>query len=293
MKLSRAKIPESDRRFIIGRSAGCCNKCKIPVFVESEFAERARLGDDAHIWAFSETGPRGGADGAPVDRNARGNILLLCKNCHSEVDQKPIEFSPQALLSMRDAHYQWVETCLGQVTVEKPKFHYITYLNIPRVDMYAVASSIGVPHIELGSAKCFRDLGMAAGRIMAAYSRILSAEDMYAHGVEPNEDISSLCVGQYCFILPSFFRTVSVNESQNLPDAWASDKSVIYRWYKDWKLVAWIDPRWITTSTARCLFRSGQALVCGVVRVSRIEIEKRKVCVSPLFLAEPGGSFDE
>lgn len=152
MALARAALSEADRRFVIGRSGGCCNRCKRQVFRENEFAEKARIGDDAHICAYSKDGPRGSAPDAPADRNARENIILLCKNCHAEVDQQPMKFTPTVLTLMRDEHYEWLEMCLGQAPVQKPRFHYILYINVPRVDMYAVANSLPLPRLDFGTA---------------------------------------------------------------------------------------------------------------------------------------------
>lgn len=286
MALARAALSESDRRFIIGRSGGCCSKCKTQVFRENEFAEKARMGDDAHIWAYSEEGPRGSAAGAPADRNARENIILLCKNCHAEVDQQPMKFTPAVLTAMREAHYAWVDRCLGQARVQKPRFRYILYLNMPRVDMYAVANSISLPRLDVGTAQRFRDLGFEAGRVMAGYTHILNNEDMYAHQLGERDDISRLETGQYCFIGPVNFRTVAIDKGGDLQTAWAADKSIIYRRFAHWTLVCLIDPRWITTSTAGSTLQSGQARLCGVVRINRTDAEARKVYASPLFLAQ-------
>lgn len=293
MALVRAALSEADRRFIIGRSAGCCNKCKMPVFVDNEFGEKARLGDDAHIWAYSADGPRGGGTGAPEDRNARENIILLCKNCHSLVDQQPSKFTPLALKNMREEHYRWAEWCLGTTRINKPKFHYVLYLNLPRVDMYAVANSIPLPRTELGSAQCFRDLGIGAGRVMANYSHVLSTEEMYAHSISEQKILSELEPGRYCFVEPTDFRTVAVGRDADLQRAWASNKSVIYRKFGDWKLTCLIDPRWLTTSTAESTLMSGRAQLCGVARINWIDVEGKNVNASPLFLAQPGGILDE
>lgn len=289
MALGRVALREADRRFIIGRSGGCCNKCKKQVFRENEFAEKARIGDDAHIWAYSEEGPRGSAPGALADRNALENIVLLCKNCHAEVDQQPMQFGPAVLTTMREDHYAWVDGCLGQVQVQKPRFHYILYVNVPRVDLYAVANSLPLPQLAFGTAQRFRDLGFNAGRVMASYTAILNNEDMYAHQIRERDDISRLNVGQYCFIDPVNFRTVAIDKGSDLQTAWASDRSIIYRNFADWTLACLIDPRWITTSTAGSTLGSGSAQLCGMVRINRIDVVTRKVYASPLFLAQPGG----
>ncbi|XQA79986.1 HNH endonuclease [Xanthomonas sacchari] len=287
MALSRSSLSDFDRRFIIGRSAGCCNKCRKPSFRENEFSEKARLCDDAHIFAYSEDGPRGKDSGAPADRNTLANIILLCKNCHSEVDQQPLKYTCAALTAMRDEHYAWVEQCLGNSQVQKPKFSYILYLNMPRVDMFAVLNSIPLPSANFESVSCFRDLGIGAGRLMASYTHILNAEDVYAHQIEEAYDLAALEMGQYCFFEVMNFRTVRIDGSIDLQVAWASDKSVAYRRFEDWKLVFLVDPIWITTSTAESTLRSGQVQLCGVFRVSKVEYSARKIYASPLFLAQP------
>jgi len=286
MSLKRAVLSESDRRFIIGRSGGCCNRCRMQIFLENQFSEKARIGDDAHILAYSDEGPRGGVTGAPKDRNTRSNIILLCKNCHAQIDQQALEFTPAVLAAMREEHYQWVSQCLGQVQIQKPRFHYVLYLNVPRIDMYAVANSISLPQLDLGSARCFHDLGFKAGQVMASYTHILNAEEMYAHQIAESSDISNIEAGQYHFIEPMNFRTVAVGKGGDLQAAWALDKSVVYRRFADWKFICLIDPIWITTSSVGSALRSGQAQLCGVVRISRIEATVRKVYASPLFLAQ-------
>jgi len=290
--LERAGLSQADRRFIIGRSGGCCNKCRIQVFKENEFREQATLADDAHICAYSEGGPRGDEPGSPSDRNARENIILLCKLCHSEIDQQPLKFTPASLKNIREAHYAWIDSRLGEACVTKPIFHYLLYLNVPRVDMYAVTNSIPLPQVDFKTAQNFHDLGFDAGRVMASYTTILNNEDILAHRVKKQDCISRFEVGYYCFIDSIDFYTVAIDKQNDLQVAWASDKSIIYRSFADWKLICQIDPRWITTSTAFVTLRSAHIKLCGLVRINRIDTEEHKVIASPLFLAQPGGLFN-
>lgn len=292
MSLSRAPISEKDRRFIVGQSGGCCNRCREPVFVDNEFGEKARLGDDAHIWSYSDDGPRGTGNKTLRERNDRANVILLCKNCHSLVDQQPVKYNASVLTKMRENHYAWVKQSLGSGKIAKPKIHYILYLNLPRVDMYAVANSIALPYIELGTARSFRDLGIAAGRVMANYTHVLNAEDMRAHSLDEIYNVSTLNEGTYCFVQPMNFRTVAIGKDADLQAAWASGKSIVYRKFGDWTLQCLIDPRWLTTSTAEVTMTSGRAHLCGVIRINQIDSERRQIKASPLFLAQPSGPFD-
>ncbi|WP_158569415.1 hypothetical protein [Pseudotabrizicola alkalilacus] len=147
-KEKRLQPTEADRRHLIGMSGGCCNICRLRLFVEGQFGEQARLGDDAHIIAASNAGPRGNDAVSSALKAAAKNLILLCKVCHSKVDQQPIEYSCDRLLEIRNEHYRWVELSLGSIIIEKPKFHYLSYINIPRADMYAVVNSIALPRVQ-------------------------------------------------------------------------------------------------------------------------------------------------
>lgn len=210
MVLKRVKLTEADRRHIIARSGGCCNKCKAPLFLENEFGERARLGDDAHIVAASGDGPRGESDLDALSRASSRNVLLLCKNCHAEVDQQPRRFPVASLLQIREEHYGWVESCLGDVVGNRPPFHYLSYINVPRADMYAAANSIHLPQPQLGAAKSIRDLGIASGRLMASYVSVLNHDDLYANEFSDDTALSDLRIGEYWYSSEATFRSKKV-----------------------------------------------------------------------------------
>lgn len=116
MPLKREKVSELNRRHIIGMSGGRCTKCRGIVFCENEFGEKARLGDDAHIIAASDTGPRGNSKLTSKERAASDNLLLLCKTCHTEIDQQPKKYSVSVLIKMREEHYSWVEESMHGVS---------------------------------------------------------------------------------------------------------------------------------------------------------------------------------
>lgn len=288
MSKDRKKISEADRRFIIGRSGGRCNKCRREVFVENEFGERARLGDDAHIIAFSDIGPRGISPEADLDRASAQNLILLCKICHSEVDQKPIEYPAERLIQIREGHYSWVEVSLGDRITQRPRFHYLYYINIPRTDMYAVVNSIALPAFSIGNAESIRDLGIKAGSLMASYVGVMNHEELYANEFMDETKIDELKAGSYWFSSAANFRSKNITDQPNLQVAWDKFESVLYRKFGGWKLFCLIDPRWITTSTAYSTLRGGTLEAMGVVHINKIDLDNQIAIASPLFLGAPG-----
>lgn len=294
MSKDRKKINEADRRFIIGKSGGRCNRCRREVFVENEFGEKARLGDDAHIVAASDIGPRGIARKNILDRASLQNLILLCKNCHSEVDQQPTKYSEAQLLQIRENHYSWVEESLGRKILQRPKFHYLSYINIPRADMYAVANAIALPAFSSGSALSIRDLGLQTGRLMACYTEILNHEDLYANKFTDTTKIDELRVGAYWFSASANFRSKKIHDQPNLLAAWSKFESGIYRKFDGWKLFCQIDPRWITTSTAYSTLCGGTLTAMGLVHINKIDLDGQFAIASPLFLGAPDGySYEE
>ena len=285
-------ISPQDRRYILAKSAGRCNKCKTNVFIENEFGERARLADDAHIYAESDFGPRANLGLSTRERNDPSNLILLCKLCHSEIDQQPLKYHHELVRSIRDSHYAWVDERLGQLVDPQPRFHYLIYVNMPRVDMYAAVHSIPLPNVDLGSAQSFRDLGMKAGQVMARYTKVLNSEELYATPLSRLNVLDSLDIGSYYFLSAENFRTKNIDRHADLTSKWARDEGIAYlECGAGWRLICLIDPRWITTSTAFATLRRGSAKMSCVLHMNAIDHEKKYAITSPLFLAEPKPEF--
>lgn len=295
MAILRIDLSEPDRRHIIARSGGRCNKCRIPLFLENDFGEKARLGDDAHIVAASEDGPRGESGLNAKDRASSRNVLLLCKNCHAEADQQPKKYTVATLLRMRDDHYAWADQCMSGIIIKRPRFHYLSYINVPRADMYAAATSIMLPQLSFGSARSIRDMGIDAGRLMAGYVGVLNREDLYANEFIDETQLADLSVGSYWFSDEAVFRSKKVRDGDiaDLPTAWRKQECVIYRQFKDWRLICMIDPRWMTTTTASVMLSSGILKTMALVHINSLDHEKRLAWASPIFLgaADKGWSF--
>ncbi|RVD71987.1 hypothetical protein EN751_12435 [Mesorhizobium sp. M4A.F.Ca.ET.029.04.2.1] len=287
MRRTRAKISEADRRFVIGQSGGRCNKCRREVFVENELGEKARLGDDAHIVAFSNIGPRGTSSKSDPDRACAQNLILLCKTCHSEVDQQPKGYSVDRLLQMREDHYSWIESSLGAGPVQRPRFHYLSYINVPRADMYAVVNSIAKPTVSFGNATSIRDLGFQAGRFMASYTDVLNHEELYANELTDDTKIDEIRIGSYWFSGPSLFRSKKIRDQSDPTSAWKRLECVIYKNFGEWKLFWLIDPRWITTNTAYATLSGGILKVMGLVHIKQVDLRNQIAIASPLFLGAP------
>ncbi|HSS31943.1 MAG TPA: HNH endonuclease [Solirubrobacterales bacterium] len=82
-----------DERALLANSGGrCCNPaCRKNLLLEYG-GTRATVGELAHIIARSTAGPRGDDELDPKERDVYDNALLLCPNCHTQVDEFPNVF---------------------------------------------------------------------------------------------------------------------------------------------------------------------------------------------------------
>lgn len=77
-------------------------------------ADRAMLGDMAHVIAHRDDGPRGNATVPVSQREAYENLILLCPTHHRLIDSQPDQHPPEMLRQWKADHEAWVERELGR-----------------------------------------------------------------------------------------------------------------------------------------------------------------------------------
>ena len=96
-----------------GRAAGRCSfpDCRVEVFFEEEASNPTLIGENCHVVAEKDDGPRGDPN-FPVDqRNSYSNLILLCRNHHKVIDDLENGakgFPVEKLRDMKLAHEAWV-----------------------------------------------------------------------------------------------------------------------------------------------------------------------------------------
>lgn len=101
-------VTPRDRVILYARAAGHCSfqGCNRNIVEHHLTRDAGNFGETAHIYAFSEDGPRGEAAGRPANPDILENLVLLCPPCHKLVDDRPDKHSVEDLRAMRDAHEQ-------------------------------------------------------------------------------------------------------------------------------------------------------------------------------------------
>lgn len=88
--------------------------CRMDLYEdETETDDPTLVGENCHIVAEADGGPR--SDPAvPIDRrNTYSNLILLCRNHHKVVDAQEVEYSVEKLRQMKAQHEAWVREQLG------------------------------------------------------------------------------------------------------------------------------------------------------------------------------------
>lgn len=112
MNISR-HITQSDKKKLYGLSAGQCNICK---------TNNTEILEIAHIVAHSPNGARGEYDFQRRDINSYDNLILLCSNCHTEVDKQPEKYSVEYLRNIKFNHEKEIKHKLSSQQNSDIKF---------------------------------------------------------------------------------------------------------------------------------------------------------------------------
>lgn len=119
-------------KMLWGRSGSRCAMpdCRRALVVdETETDDPSVVGEEAHIVARSEDGPRGKSD-LPLDsRDNYDNLILLCNIHHKQIDDQVNTYTVEVLREMKSNHVEWVKSNLvTDVAKQKDDEVYATYI---------------------------------------------------------------------------------------------------------------------------------------------------------------------
>jgi len=99
-----------------GRSGNRCAMpaCKRVLYEDETLTDDASLvGEEAHIVARSQDGPRGDSTLTTDERDKYNNLVLLCSVHHKSIDDQPLEYTVDKLHKIKSDHIEWVEKNLS------------------------------------------------------------------------------------------------------------------------------------------------------------------------------------
>ena len=110
-------VPEPVQRFLWGRAAGRCEfrACNRPLSKSLASQNQVNAAQKAHIHSIGKNGPRGRGGLTGEELNQIANLLLVCHQCHQEIDQKRDggQYTAEVLRAMKAAHEERIERVTG------------------------------------------------------------------------------------------------------------------------------------------------------------------------------------
>lgn len=101
-------ITDRARKLLWARAHNACAMCRKPLTEDAPGAGSPGLilGEEAHIIAKSEAGPRG-RDGDRSDIDGYDNLILLCADDHTRIDSFPDLYPVDFLRNAKKKHEEW------------------------------------------------------------------------------------------------------------------------------------------------------------------------------------------
>lgn len=118
-KKETRNVSVNTKKMLWGMAAGRCEKagCNKILYESPVTHEENLIGEMAHNVAHSKEGPRG-QHYAIGGRNGLENLILLCPECHKEIDKKPEEYPIELLLKMKQEHEERIRI-LSDISSER------------------------------------------------------------------------------------------------------------------------------------------------------------------------------
>lgn len=129
-KVTRS-INRKVERELWARAAGRCQfqGCPELVYKSSITQQKVSVAEMAHIYSFSEDGPRGwkGFLGRLEELNSVSNLILVCRNCHKliDADKEGKLYSADLLIRWKQAHEDRVRRVTG--IAQNKRSHVVLY----------------------------------------------------------------------------------------------------------------------------------------------------------------------
>ncbi|MCR9072661.1 MAG: HNH endonuclease [Alphaproteobacteria bacterium] len=115
-------ISLKSQKMLWGRAAGRCSlpECRLDLYEdETETDDPTLVGENCHIVAESDDGPRPNPDIPVEKRNTYANLILLCRNHHKVIDAQEGRYTVEFLHRIKNEHEAWVREQLGLDTAKQ------------------------------------------------------------------------------------------------------------------------------------------------------------------------------
>ena len=144
------EMTNKDIKLLWGRSGNRCAMCKHELSEDPKKVSKLHpLGEQAHIVAEEENGPRGKSILTPKERDAYPNRMLLCPTDHTKIDKHVDDYPIEKLHQIKTEHEEWVREKLSQDVDYRDEVHQLVYADM--ID--SVVGALDLPHWQIWSSQ--------------------------------------------------------------------------------------------------------------------------------------------
>jgi len=104
------------RKMLWGRAANRCafSDCRRELVMDAtETDDESIIGEECHIIAREDEGPRGDATFPVEKRDKYDNLILLCNTHHKLIDDQPNTYTVEKLKEVKKSHIDWIDSSLN------------------------------------------------------------------------------------------------------------------------------------------------------------------------------------
>lgn len=295
-------ISEKSYKIIWGQCSARCCICRKEVIHQSEGGTTSLVGEVAHIVGDRPEAARGRSSLSVVERNDPDNLLLLCREHHKIVDDDPSTYTVDVLHERKNDHLEWIIRSLGKAQPWRSNLAQLTYINVPRLCEQAEINGFKVDLSRYREDQTLHSLGWELNHVMSSFQHVLAHLEVAAVPL-PTLKLHEGFIGIPISFDRVRFRTKNIaSEAIDSKKSWKQKFTGdlgkdphIYAKIGDFKIVIFIDPNWITTSTAFTLFKpsAGQSTFSGLGRITNVDYENQILTASAWVLGLPRSPFDE
>ena len=296
-------VLDKDIKLLFGKAGGRCSICRSQIIVSPHpDVPESLIGEVCHMVAQSKKGPRRNYpnfDFSRVDKYE--NLILLCKHDHKIVDDNPGLYSVENLVKLKQKHEEWIDKELSRTEFWDCDLAQFSYINVPRLSIMAALKgyTLSTP-LNLAPGQSLHSLGWNLNYVMAAFQNLFNA---FQPEVLPYEKLrwGDERMRGHIFSFTDTFRTKNMpypdrqrTYEERVISNTAKDPH-IYRKKNNWKLILFIDPRWVTTSTAYGEFipPGGSNSFSGLFMIKSVSERNKEMFGTPLILGIPKTPWDD
>lgn len=113
--VARTKLGRTTELSLVARAGGRCEfrGCNEFLYTHPLTGEVGNFGENAHIVAFREGGPRGDAPDRPIDIDDVDNLMLLCRRDHKLIDDNEDRYTVEELRAHKCEHEARIKRVTG------------------------------------------------------------------------------------------------------------------------------------------------------------------------------------